>query len=72
VESGSFRGPVVRNPFRIGFGGNANVIRVTGGNVRPFERLLIQIQPVIETNKMGLVSEPMEAARENLIVGRTQ
>jgi hypothetical protein len=50
----------------------ANVIRVTGGNVRPFERLLIQIQPVIETNKMGLVSEPMEAARENLIVGRTQ
>jgi hypothetical protein len=48
------------------------VIRVTGGNVRPFERLLIQIQPVIETNKMGLVSEPMEAARENLIVGRTQ
>jgi putative SOS response-associated peptidase YedK len=41
--------------------------------ILPFERLLTQIRPVIEINKMRLVSEPvLEAARENLVVGRTQ
>jgi hypothetical protein len=49
----------------------ASVIRITGGNFRLFERLLTQIERVVEINKLSQVNKPVvEAARENLVIGQ--
>jgi len=48
-----------------------SVIRITEGNFRLFERLLTQIERIIEINTLSQVSkEVVEAARENLVMGQ--
>jgi hypothetical protein len=48
-----------------------NVIRVTSGNFRLFERLLTQIERITEINKLTRVGkEVVEAARESLVIGQ--
>jgi hypothetical protein len=37
----------------------ASVIRITGDNFRLSGRLLIQVEPVVEINKLRLVSKPI-------------
>jgi DNA transposition AAA+ family ATPase len=47
------------------------IIRITQGNFRLFNRLLLQIKRILEINGLTVVSkEVVEAARNNLVIGR--
>ena len=49
----------------------AVIIRVTGGNFRLLNRLLTQIQRILEINTLNEVTRPLvEAARESLVIGQ--
>jgi hypothetical protein len=44
---------------------------ITAGNFRLFERLLTQIERILEINNLRLVAKAVvEAARENLVIGQ--
>lgn len=48
----------------------SGILRITGGNFRLFNRLLSQIQRVLEINGLRTISkEAVEAAREGLVIG---
>jgi DNA transposition AAA+ family ATPase len=47
------------------------IIRITQGNFRLVNRLLLQIKRILEINGLTVVSkEVVEAARNNLVIGR--
>ncbi len=49
----------------------AVIIRVTGGNFRLLNRLLTQIQRILEINTLAEVTKTVvEAARESLVIGQ--
>jgi hypothetical protein len=50
----------------------AVIIRVTGGNFLLLNRLLTQIQRILEINTLNEVTKPVvEAARESLVIGQS-
>jgi DNA transposition AAA+ family ATPase len=49
----------------------AVIIRVTGGNFRLLNRLLTQMQRILEINALDQVTKAVvEAARESLVIGQ--
>ncbi len=48
----------------------ATILRITRGNIRLIERLMMQVEHVLAANQLQVVTkEVVETARENLIIG---
>lgn len=48
------------------------IVRMTGGNFRLLNRLLTQIDRIMQVNEATVISLPIvEAARESLVVGQS-
>jgi DNA transposition AAA+ family ATPase len=48
----------------------AAIVRITKGNIRLIERLMMQVEHVLTANQMTIVTkEVVETARKNLIIG---
>ena len=48
----------------------ATILRITRGNIRLIERLMMQVEHVLVANQLQVVTkEVVETARENLIIG---
>ena len=48
----------------------ATILRITRGNIRLIERLMLQVEHVLVANQMQLVTKDVvETAQQNLIIG---